>query len=326
LLIGLIAGLFPIHRAFDQLLFDIHRLVSDKPVASGSDGLCTVYLEPCSRLVAGETIRALAFAGLALVVLALIPAGRAAWRVGERGHRLGMGWSGAAWFCFVCGALALVATRAHRVDLERTLVLCEQDHLLMPWNNRWTHLLNVSPTELQVQRVEACEPADWKDFIEVFGERAQVVGEYQLSADGRLSALPMADAWFVTDWWGMERPPSTITDAVLGERLEEKIDATVVGGEPAVMLLYFDERSSIARLEGVLTAAQRAGVVGVILVGEALIDDELATVGAWQQRVYCPFGRLQFSTQGNRLEDFESAAELADRASTGMLATLTLAL
>jgi hypothetical protein len=204
------------------------------------------------------------------VVLLLVPAGRAAWRAGVRGHRLGVGFSGAAWICFVCGALALVATRGHRVDREQTMVMCEQDRLLMPWNNRQTDLANSSPSELVARRVEACEPARWTEFVGAVDPDTVVVWGYELFADGRVSTLTMARGW--------SRADHELFDAVEADAIERLHDD--LAGERSALLLYFDERSSMASIDRLLTIARRVGIKEVILVGEAFVDQEFVTLGA----------------------------------------------
>jgi hypothetical protein len=141
----------------------------------------------------------------------------------------------------LCGAAALVATRGHRDDLERTLAACAQEGPLRPWNGRQTHFINVSASELQARRVEVCEPGDWDEFLTAFGEGEVVAGAYQLFADGRISTLPMPDAWF--DNTRMPFVTPVLSDREFQSQLEESaFEATT-----PIMLLYVDERSSRER-------------------------------------------------------------------------------
>ena len=95
-------------------------------------GMCMRSLSGCSRLLGHELLRTMVLLVSGLATLLLIPAGRRAWRAGQRGHQLSPAARAAAIVCFLFGSLTFVGTRGAREDTRVTLAKCAHSRAAGP--------------------------------------------------------------------------------------------------------------------------------------------------------------------------------------------------
>jgi hypothetical protein len=243
-------------RWTQDTLEDIHRWISDEKLIGIDD--CFGTLEPCSRLLAFDTVFTLApVLILGATTLLLMPAMVEAYRAGARG-RVGKGWSRAAIVCFLLGAAALASTQTHRLDRAQVLTECTERK--DPRNEHW---LDAPPVDLHGIEVAPCMPPPaWAHIHELYLGRT-----YGVLENG--------------DLWRSHHIPERVEP---GEVFNEDDWDRNRGTTP---VLYVDERVTPSVLENVLEPARSVGIDSVLLIGTSTISGELRTIGPWQRRVQC---------------------------------------
>jgi hypothetical protein len=241
-------------RWTQDTLEDIHRWISDEKLIGIDD--CFGTLEPCSRLLAFDTVFTLApVLILGATTLLLMPAMLEAYRAGAQG-RVGKGWSRAAIVCFLLGVAALASTRAHRLD--RAQVLSECSERKDPRNMQW---LDTAPVDLHGIEVAPCmSPRAWAHIHDL-----HLGDTYGVLANG--------------DIWRSDYSPELASPGEVFNEDFWRRDATPV--------LYVDERVTLSVLEDVLEPARSIGIESVLLIGTSTISGELRTIGPWRRRVQC---------------------------------------
>jgi hypothetical protein len=303
---GLLLGVLVDNRSED-LLIGIHEVLGSG-VTLYELGECTPYLDDCSRVQALDSVWSLGrLLVIGLTVVMLVPAARAAWHAGAGGQRLGEGWSAAALGCFGLGALAMIATRPYAHDRAVTLAVCETAEYVnrYGWQRDWPrHLANPTSTELHAVRPRECASGLW------------INDGFQLLDDGTLTEIPFpfshrrktVDEWLASDELSTGLDPSQLR-VVLEDQLRDS--RALAPEEPIQIALYADERTPVAVSREHLQAIRDAGVDEILLLGQATITGELATVGYWRYRVLCPIGRVRFDGATRRLVEFETWADIA---------------
>lgn len=307
LVLGLVAATYLDDVLGRDLLRTVHAWFSS--VELHRVPTCVGDLVPCSLLLGLDSAAKLV--GLlisASVALGLALGAWLSWRAGERGARLRPGWSRSAVACFVLGALALVATRAHRVDRQRMLAACTEQPRPM-WRDLPSTWIDRTPDELRGVDADAC----LRDVggLDLYAPAA--VGRYQLSEAGELSHLKT-----------LREPDLCIPEAALLAELESAVAELPARAkrygevwDPTIEL-YVDARTPTTILAATLERLYRADVSAVVLLGSAVASGEFVTVGPWERRLVCPLGRLVLDPSSQAVEEFETVTELANAAAGGL--------
>jgi hypothetical protein len=284
----------------------------------------------CGRVIALDSVWSAATLLILGSTLALaIPAGRAAWRAGKRGHRLGEGWSAAALGCFTLGVLALLMTRPHAQDRASTIASCDARQSCGDSEWGWPlHLENPTSHDIHALRAPDCDPRHCTAHAQALPNTAESVGAYQLFATGTIALLPRY--WQQTVEESLE---DIDTDPQqfrirLADEVRKTRELGAWRGETLtpVLLLYADVRTRAEVFGAYLEVMRDAGVEEILVLGENTITGELASVGPWRYRIACPVGRIRFDDANRRLDEFATWAELGAAAASLGFEPLRLAL
>ncbi len=260
-----------------------------------SVGMCFSWVHPCSRHHIVDFTHGLAAAACgAVVLLAVLPAGRLAWRAEAAPAAAGP----AAGLCFLLGAAGLIATSPHARDRRELSGGCFLDE---PWS-RTNHVDPgvVAPT-VGSCLVHAETPLDYAELVEFV--------ELVVDVDGNISIASQG-------WYGSQFPDILTPEDLRQElRDEAELEQWIADDRDAppripVVSIYADQRASIQDFEPYLRAMWEAGVQYVLIEAQAEEHGALATTGPWIRRSVCVRGALTFANPEVRLEELDSWGEL----------------
>jgi hypothetical protein len=250
------------------------------------------------------TLTAVALLSLIFVLFGLRRADRGLALVRSARPIAAPGWSAAALGCFGLGLLAMIATRPYVHDRAMTLAVCETAEYVN-WGfgpqRVWPrHPGNPTSTELRAVRPRECASGLWIGF------------GFQLFEDGTLTEIPFSRRWKTVDeWLDSGESPTGLDPEQLRAALTYPRELAEGREEPIAIALYADGRTPVVVSREHLEVIRDAGVDEILLLGQATITGELATVGSWRYRVFCPLGRVRFGEATHQLDEFEAWADLA---------------
>jgi hypothetical protein len=270
-------------RWSQDTLVAIHQRVSQATLKSLAN--CVGDLEPCSRLLAFDTVFPLAAKVIVIATLLLLgPALVVVWRSGSE-TRLAKGWSRAAIACFLLGAIALAWTQAHRDDRAQVMAACaKRDE---PQNIQWP---NTSSLDVHGVKADPC----LSPTASASENGIDIDAAFRISARGEL----------VEFWYEEPEQPATEPGELFDDDHRWERDRSIS--------LYVDESTPVPVLAEFLDSAREAGVRSALLLGSGTISGEFATLGPWRLRVLCGLGMVRLDGQADRtIHEFGSVAELA---------------
>jgi hypothetical protein len=277
-------------------------------------GECMPSLSGCSHLQGYELLRMAVLGVTGISVALLIPAAREAWRAGVRGRQLSRSGSVAAIICFGIGSLAFVSTRTVREDHQHTLAPCKGE--AWPHHEERAYHTNASSIELQAARVDIPRPHAGFPAEQFLTRSEYWLSAFQVFANGELSELPDSGVRRSVDE-SLEHVG--LSNAAFQAELQVRIE-TFKGYwedvEDPVLVLYVDERVSLARMHELLEIAQAARVSAVLVLGEARVERGLPSIGSWVRRVHAPHAKLLLGEGELRLDAFTTWKQLSDTAAS----------